>query len=242
MNPRWFQYIWRRAIERRKTCRRLGGRCRGRYDEVLGGHLDAHDTPAPRRPGRQCVDPRRSLRRKCEPLSFGCSLRSGIGRLAQAVAPVSDARFLAAAPPGGCRQRSRDITRIAPPTATPAATAVFGKALNAATPAKTDSTLPPITGQGCARGLEGTANIKTADAPSGATIIGRSDAASGSPAQTTTVRAMQIAAPRQAISRSGRCAPAMIGRNNSTLVLRGSSSNIALRRSRNRAPCLLCDC
>ncbi len=47
-------------------------------------------------------------------------------------------------------------------------------AWNIATPTSVDRTLPPTTDQGWASGLAGTAKTSTAEAPKGATMIGRS--------------------------------------------------------------------
>ncbi len=103
------------------------------------------------------------------------------------------------------------MTRIAPPTAAPAASATSGMAFTAATPTSVERMLPPSTGQGCANGLAGTAKTSTADAPMGATMKGTSEAASGNCMQTTTVNAMPMAAPRQASSRGSRCVPGSSG-------------------------------
>ncbi len=83
------------------------------------------------------------------------------------------------APPGGCRQRSANMAKIAPPTATPAASAVCegGNSITQAMPISADTVLPPMTDHGCASGLDGTANTSTALAPMGATSHG--SAASG---------------------------------------------------------------
>jgi hypothetical protein len=83
----------------------------------------------------------------------------------------------AAAPPGGCRQRALNIRPMAPATATAAPSAGSGIQLAAAMPTTADSVLPPMTDQGCASGLAGTANTSTALAPSGA--ISQTEAASG---------------------------------------------------------------
>ena len=74
----------------------------------------------------------------------------------------------AAAPPGGCRQRSRIMTPMAIPTASAAASAVSGISMAQAVPINADTVLPPTTDHGCAKGLEGTANTRTALAPMGA--------------------------------------------------------------------------
>ena len=74
----------------------------------------------------------------------------------------------AVAPPGGWRQRSRNISAIAAPTATAAAAAGSGSSVAQASPTSAEAVLPPITDQGCASGLAGTANTSTALAPSGA--------------------------------------------------------------------------
>lgn len=116
----------------------------------------------------------------------------------------------AAAPPGGCRQRSNDIARMAPPTASPAATGIDDTNSAVTTPTAADTTLPPTIDHGCASGLEGTANSSTADAPTGATSQGVK-AGSTVIAQIIAVRPMPITAPIQAIKRSWRLAPARIG-------------------------------
>src|SRR5689334_6496323 len=90
-----------------------------------------------------------------------------------ATAGPPSAAVSAAAPPGGCRQRAKDITAIASATAAPAART--GSWMNCATsvPVKAESVLPPMIDQGCASGLAGTANSSTAEAPIGATSSGR---------------------------------------------------------------------
>jgi hypothetical protein len=55
---------------------------------------------------------------------------------------------IAAAPPGGCRQRSRDMAIMANAKARPAARATSGTNRATATPTAAEITLPPITGQG----------------------------------------------------------------------------------------------
>ena len=68
------------------------------------------------------------------------------------------------------------MTRIAPPTAIPAAIVASGTARKAATPTSVETIFPPTTGHGCASGLAGTANTSTADAPIGATITTQAQA------------------------------------------------------------------
>ena len=119
----------------------------------------------------------------------------------------------AAAPPGGCRHRSSDIARMAPPTARPLAIAGDGTSAATATPTSAETTLPPITGQGWASGLAGTAKMSTADAPIGATRKIQADVWPTAIAVTSAVSAIPTAAPAQAASRSPNEAPAKIGAN-----------------------------
>ena len=75
----------------------------------------------------------------------------------------------AIAPPGGCSDRVAIMSPIAPPTATDAATAGSSIQRAHAMPTSADNVFPPITDQGCASGLAGTAKTSTALAPKGAT-------------------------------------------------------------------------
>jgi hypothetical protein len=72
---------------------------------------------------------------------------------------------MATAPPGGWTQRKGNIRASARPAAKAAAAGVGPSHRKTATPTRADITLPTITGQGWARGLLGTANSSTADAP-----------------------------------------------------------------------------
>ena len=80
----------------------------------------------------------------------------------------------AAAPPGGCRQRSRNMSAMASATAA-AATAMGGSGSQCrqAMPTSAETVLPPSTAQGWASGLAGRPKTSTALAPSGATSQGR---------------------------------------------------------------------
>jgi len=117
----------------------------------------------------------------------------------------------AAAPPGGCRQRNNDIASMAPPTAIPLAIAGQGTISATPTPTRADTTFPPMTGHGCASGLAGTANIKTADAPIGATSQAHAADVPNAYCVTKAVIAIPAVPPMQAIRRSPSEAPAMIG-------------------------------
>jgi len=68
----------------------------------------------------------------------------------------------ALAPPGGCRQRSRNIAPMARPTTEPATHGSTPKACTQRMPTSADTVLPPITAQGCAIGLAGTPKTSTA--------------------------------------------------------------------------------
>src|SRR5262245_52222847 len=95
---------------------------------------------------------------------------SACRKLGQADSTASSA----VAPPGGCRQRKANMAKIATPPATPAANAVCdaGNSSTQAIPTSAETVLPPTTAQGCASGLDGTANTSTALAPMGATSQG----------------------------------------------------------------------
>ncbi|GAN71035.1 hypothetical protein ASY01nite_20420 [Acetobacter syzygii] len=77
----------------------------------------------------------------------------------------------AVAPPGGCSERVRDITIIARQTDNPHANG-SGIPVNreTLTPIMAESILPRMIALGVAKGLAGTANARTAEAPMGATI------------------------------------------------------------------------
>ena len=64
------------------------------------------------------------------------------------------------------------MTAIASATAQAAAIVTSGIAQATPSPTKAEMVLPPMTGQGCASGLAGTAKTSTADAPIGATSSG----------------------------------------------------------------------
>ena len=103
------------------------------------------------------------------------------------------------------------MAKIAPPAASPTASAGWCTRRATATPMIADTVLPPMTAQGCDNGLAGTANSSTADAPIGAIRIGRVVPTAENRAQTSHVSMMPISAPAQAIARSRRLAPARIG-------------------------------
>ncbi len=74
----------------------------------------------------------------------------------------------ATAPLGGCMQRSANMKAIDTPKAKAAAMAMSLIKSAKVTPTTAAIVLPPIIDQGCAKGLAGTANNKTAEAPIGA--------------------------------------------------------------------------
>ena len=117
----------------------------------------------------------------------------------------------AAAPPGGWRQRSSDIAKIAPPTAKPLASAGDDTMDAIPTPTMAEITLPPITDQGCASGLAGMAKMSTAEAPIGATSRIAVHPFPNAIAVTIAVSVIPTAAPVHANSRSPNVAPARIG-------------------------------
>ncbi len=117
----------------------------------------------------------------------------------------------AAAPPGGCRQRVKDITAIATATAIPVAISGSGTNIVDRTPTKAEIVLPPTIDHGWASGLAGTANSRTADAPIGATINGRLAPPPKMLPLIMPVRRIPTSAPRHAIKRSLNVAPARIG-------------------------------
>ena len=84
------------------------------------------------------------------------------------------------------------MTRIAQPTATPAARYGMGTKRAAVTPTSADMMLPPTTDQGCANGLAGTAKISTAEAPIGATSNGSGSDPCSAIAHTRLVSATPI--------------------------------------------------
>jgi hypothetical protein len=65
------------------------------------------------------------------------------------------------------------------------------------TPAEAEAMLLPITDQGCASGLAGTASWKTAEAPSGATSLGSAGHVPVVESETTPVSEMPVGALRQ---------------------------------------------
>jgi len=95
---------------------------------------------------------------------------------------------------------------MAPPTAAPAAIVGSGMKRATVTPTMVERILPPTSGQGCASGLAGTAKASTADAPIGATMMGRSAVESGSCLHTTMVSEMPISAPIAATRRGEKTA------------------------------------
>jgi hypothetical protein len=74
-------------------------------------------------------------------------------------------------------------------------------------------TLPPITDQGCASGLAGTAKMITAEAPIGATIRIAGHPSPKTIAVAIAVNAMPAAAPIHAASRLPNVAATRIGLN-----------------------------
>ena len=110
------------------------------------------------------------------------------------------------------------MTRIAPPTATPAARYGMGTKRAAVTPTSADMMLPPTTDQGCANGLAGTAKISTAEAPIGATSNGSGPDPCSAIAHTRLVSATPITPPIHAKRRSRRVAPASIMGKNGRLI------------------------
>ncbi len=87
---------------------------------------------------------------------------------------------------------------IARPTATPVASTGSPMDWPTAIPTSPDRTLPPIIDQGCASGLEGTANSSTDEAPIGATINGVRPACGNAWEEMNPVRPMPNSAPRPA--------------------------------------------
>lgn len=71
------------------------------------------------------------------------------------------------------RLQVRDMAMVARTTATPAASMGWCNTRAVMMPAKAEMMLPPMTGQGCASGLAGTAKTSTAAAPMGAASRGR---------------------------------------------------------------------
>ncbi len=118
----------------------------------------------------------------------------------------------ATAPPGGCRQRSSDMTSIAAETASAAARAGEPTACATHTPISADAALPPAIDHGWASGLDGTAKRRTADAPIGAMIHGIETGTIA--AQVNPARPMPTSAPMLAIIRSRKLAPASSGEKN----------------------------
>ena len=88
--------------------------------------------------------------------------------------------------------------------ATPSAAAHTGSATKLAQvmPAKAETVLPPTIAHGCAMGLAGAANSKTALAPIGATSHVAESAGSLSQREISAVRPMPNAAPTNARQRS----------------------------------------
>ncbi|MCY1381661.1 hypothetical protein D9M69_695950 [compost metagenome] len=91
---------------------------------------------------------------------------------------------------------------MASATATAAATAVSGIQLAQAMPTSVDSVLPPITDQGCASGLAGTANTSTAVAPIGATSHTACSSGTASQRHSRPVISSPMPAPPTARRRS----------------------------------------
>src|ERR1700761_7384712 len=108
-------------------------------------------------------------------------------------------------------QRRSDIARMEAPTAAPMASVLWPSTLATATPANAETTLPPKIDQGCASGLAGTANNSTAEAPIGATSKERPPVDFDSRAQPRAVATTHIRAPKDALMRSARLAPASVG-------------------------------
>lgn len=117
------------------------------------------------------------------------------------------------------------IMAIASPTAIAAANPAEPIVFATATPTSADNIFPPMTGQGCANGLAGTANTSTAEAPIGATSqIGVTLA--NAAALDTATRAMAAKAPMHAKSRSNGRAPASRGWKRSGLRRKGLDPHI----------------
>src|SRR6185436_4297684 len=76
------------------------------------------------------------------------------------------------APPGGCKHRSRNINPMAAPTAIAAVAALVPPNCTQTMPTRAEREFPPMTDHGCASGLEGAPNTRTALAPIGATNHG----------------------------------------------------------------------
>jgi hypothetical protein len=129
---------------------------------------------------------------------------------------------------------------MASDTPTPIATTGSGTRCAAETPIKADIVLPPMIGQGCAKGLAGTANSSTAVAPIGATMRGMWSPSPNSQPLINPVSAMPKRAPKHAIRRSRNVAPARIGLNSwnpNMLPSRVGSSRAGVRtRLTDRAP------
>ena len=78
----------------------------------------------------------------------------------------------ATAPLGGCRQRSAIMAAMARLMASALARNGSGTSSATVTPTKAETKFPHRIDQGCASGLEGTANNRTAEAPIGAIMAG----------------------------------------------------------------------
>ncbi len=76
------------------------------------------------------------------------------------------------APPGGCRQRSQCMAKIASATASAAATKRLGMNMKQVIPISAETMWPPMNDHGCAIGLCGAANSSTDDAPMEAIMSG----------------------------------------------------------------------
>ena len=90
------------------------------------------------------------------------------------------------------------MIRIAAPTATAAARSGFAIERATVTPTSADMKFPPRAGHGWARGLAGTANRSTADAPSGAMSKGMAPAVPKARLLPAPARRMPSSAPEPA--------------------------------------------
>ena len=97
-----------------------------------------------------------------------------------------------------------NIAPIDSATAIGAASIGFVIQVAHATPIIAETILPPMIDQGCARGLAGTANSSTAEAPIGATSRGMNALSPRKTCITPAVNDMPSRAPRQDLNRSGQ--------------------------------------
>ncbi|OIR17849.1 hypothetical protein GALL_20710 [mine drainage metagenome] len=95
-----------------------------------------------------------------------------------------------------------NMAKIERPTAREAANTVLLIHIVQVTPIKAANMLPPIIDQGCAKGLEGTANNNTAEAPMGAIKYGIELVLPSIKYVSRLVSKMPVKAPMQARKRS----------------------------------------